>query len=113
MSAIGEQIRRRIEEVRSRVMARVTEFKHRLGIKGLGLISSNPGMPVLENIRSTVQQTVTRVRERIQEIRERLMAGGGLLRSGSGSGAVEASASAVKQPVLKEETVRKSIRTAL
>ena len=108
MSVI-EEIRRRIEEARSRVMTRISEIRGRFGE---GLLGGASSTGIIENVQSNIQRLRERIRSRVREIRERVMERVGMSSSPTSTTAT-VSAETVKQPLLKEKKISKSIRTAL
>jgi len=88
MSTVFDELRRRFEETRVRVRSQIESVRTRLGLPQGGILgksilggSSNPGpgLPVVENVRNRVQQTLTNIQSRIKETRERFLGGRGIL----------------------------------
>jgi len=109
MGSVVEEIRRRVEEVRTRVMSRIAEIRSRLGLSSYG------SEGIVERTMETVEGIRRRVRERLREVRERFRERflGGRMGGTTMSASKTIAPETVKQPVLKEEKVTKTIRTAL
>jgi len=93
MSSVLEEVRRRLEETRTRVRSQIANIRARLGLpaegilggtilSGRGVLSSgggSPALPIVEETRRRVQTVMSNIRSRVQEIRSRVLAGKGPL----------------------------------